>query len=520
MGDRPHRVAALDLGTNSFHLVVAEISPDGAMRTVAREKIMLRLGDEVGATGRIGPAAAGRAIEAVTTLAEVARAQGSTKIVACATAAVREAENGAAIAGALGEAAACQIEVISGEQEARLIFRAVQASVDFDGQTALGIDIGGGSVEFAVGDQQTMLWAASVPVGVGRLTARFVDADPLPKKARRALDEHVRHLLEPAAAEAALHRPTLAIGTSGTLLAFARLAAARMGDEPASFDGYRIGRDLMGDIAAELVGADAEARSHLSGIDDRRAGLMPAAAVLVAAILDVFDVTEMVVSTWGLREGILLRETAHPALARTDPRRTRRRSVLALGRRHGIDELHGRQTARLAVALFDALAPDLGLDPQWRDILEDAALIHDVGTQIALKGHDRHGAYLVRHGELAGFEPAERRMLECLVRYHRAGTPKRTNSDIAALPEELRPLVRPLVSILRLADGLDRTRTGNVLGLDVRVERRDIVVRLTSTVGDAGLDLWGGRRKAELLEKISGRRVHVLGPDERLSRAR
>lgn len=520
MGDRAHRVAALDLGTNSFHLVVAEISPDGAMRTVAREKVMLRLGDEVGATGRIGADATRRALDAVTTLAEVARAQGATQIVACATAAVREAENGSALATALGEAAGCPVEVISGEQEARLIFRAVQASVDFDAKVALGIDIGGGSVEFAVGDQQSMLWAASLPIGVGRLTARFVDADPLPKKARRALDEHVRHHLDPIATEAALHEPTLAVGTSGTLLTFARIAAARAGDEPSSYDGYRIDRGLMGEIAAELIGSDAAARARMPGLDDRRIDLMPAAAVLVAAILDVFDVAGMVVSTWGLREGILLRETAHPALARTDPRRTRRRTVLALGRRHRIDELHGRQTARLAGTLFDSLAADLGIDPQWRDLLEDAALIHDVGTQIALKGHDRHGAYLVRHGELAGFEPAERQMLECLVRYHRAGTPKRTNSDIAALPEHLRPLVRPLVSILRLADGLDRSRTGNVLGLDVRVDQRDIVVRLTSTVGDAGLDLWGGRRKAELLEKVSGRRVHVLGPDELLSRSR
>ncbi|MBX7160388.1 MAG: HD domain-containing protein, partial [Acidimicrobiia bacterium] len=191
-------------------------------------------------------------------------------------------------------------------------------------------------------------------------------------------------------------------------------------------------------------------------------------------------------------------------------------SALALGRRHGFDELHGRQTARLASGLFDALAPELGIPLEWRDVLEDAALVHDVGTQIALKGHDRHGAYLVRHGDLAGFEPAERQMLEVLVRYHRAGTPKRNNSDIAALPEELRPLVRPLVSILRVADGLDRSRSGNVLGLDVRVERRDIVIRLTSTVADPGLDLWGGRRKAELLEKVSGRRVHILGPDEPL----
>lgn len=514
MGDRSHRIAALDLGTNSFHLVVAEVSPEGALRTVAREKVMLRLGDEVGATGRIGPAATERALAAVTTLAEIARSQGATEIVACATAAVREAEDGAAFARALEDAAGCPVEVISGEQEARLVFRAIQASIDFGTEIALGADIGGGSVEFCVGDQHSMTWAASLPLGVGRLTARYARSDPLSNKAKRALDGHVRGLLEPAAAEARLHDPALAVGTSGTLLTFARIAAARAGTEPSSYDGYRMGRATVDDIAADMLARDARERAKVAGLDDRRVDQMPAAAVLVTAILDVFDLDELVVSTWGLREGILLRETAHPALARSDPRRTRRRSVLALGRRHGVDELHGRQTARLCVALFDALAPVLGVPSEWRDILEDAALVHDVGAQIALKGHDRHGAYLVRHGDLAGFEPDERQMLEVLVRYHRAGTPKRTNTDIAALSPELRPLVRPLVSLLRLADGLDRSRSGNVLGLDVSVDPRDIVVRLTSTVADPGLDLWGARRKAELLEKVSRRRVHVLGPDE------
>lgn len=516
MGVRPHRIAALDLGTNSFHLVVAEVSPEGTLRTVAREKVMLRLGDEVGASGRIGPDASRRALAAVVTLAELARSQGATRIIACATAAVREAENGAVFARSLEDAAGCSVEVISGEQEARLVFRAIQASVDFAGQVALGTDIGGGSVEFCVGDQHSMRWAASLPLGVGRLTARFVSSDPLSKKERGGLDGHVRRLLQPAAVEARLHEPTLAVGTSGTLLTFAKIAAASAGAEPSSYDGYRVGRTVIDEIAADLLACGARERAKVPGLDDRRVDQMPAAAVLVTAILDAFELTELVVSTWGLREGILLRDTAHPALARSDPSRTRRRSVLALGRHHGADELHGRQTARLAVALFDALAPALDIPPQWREILEDAALIHDVGAQIALKGHDRHGAYLVRHGDLAGFEPDERQMLEVLVRYHRAGTPKRTNADIAALPPELRHLVRPLVSILRLADGLDRSRSGNVLGLDVRVDRRDVVVRLTSTVADPGLDLWGARRKAELLEKVSGRRVHVLGPDEPL----
>jgi len=514
MTDRLHRVAALDLGTNSFHLVVAEITPDGAMRTVAREKIMLRLGDEVGATGRIGADAEQRALDAVATLTEIARTQGAVSILAAATAAIREAENGAAVVAALEDVAGCPVEVISGELEARLIFRAVQESVDFDGATVLGVDIGGGSVELTVGDQQTLGWATSLPLGVGRLTARFVHGDPIAKAERFALDRHIRSALASASSDVADMSPTLAVGTSGTLLTFARIVAAARGDDPSSFDGYRVTAGEIAGVARRLLRADVAERGRVPGLDERRVDLMPAASVLVLAILDEMHVTDVAFSTWGLREGLLLRESAHPALARTDPSRTRRRSVLALGRRHNFDESHGRQTTRLALALHDALGEELGVGTQWREVLEGAALVHDVGNVIALKGHDRHGAYILRHGELAGFEPDDRALLEALVRYHRSGSPRRTNADVARLPEAHRVALRPLLALLRIADGLDRSRSGNVQGLDVSSSRSEIVIRLRSSSGDPALDLWGGRRKAGLLAKVAGKRVRILGPDD------
>ena len=501
------RIAAVDMGTNSFHLAVVEVGGAGALRTVAREKEMLRLGDDVAATGRIGEAAEARAVETLGRFADVARAHGAQEVQAYATAAIREAENGVEFVDRLAAATGVDVEVISGEREAQLIFKAVQASIDFDGARALAVDIGGGSVELMVGDQRHLEWGASLRLGVARLTKQFAHSDPLSEADRGALDAYVRAALEAAAAEAVRHGWNVVVGTSGTLLALGRIVAAARGEEPPSLHGYRVSRDDLDAALARLLGLDAPGRLDVDGLEARRADLMPAAAVLVGALCGLFDVGEMVLSTWALREGMLLAAVDHPVYANIDPARTRAHSVLALGRTHGFDELHGRQTARLAGTLFDALREELGVDPDRRELLGHAALVHDVGTRVSPRGHHKHGAYLVRYGELAGFEPEDRALLAALVRYHSRSGPKEDHPEYAALGEESRGVLLPLVALLRVADGLDRSRTANVLGLDVRPDPDAVRIRLTSTTADPSLDLWGGRRKAVLLSELLGRPV-------------
>lgn len=519
MSQIPTRLAALDLGTNSFHLVVAEAGESGALRTITREKEMLRLGDVVAATGRIG-AASEVALEAIRRLTEIARAQGVDEVAACATAAIREAEDGSDFVEAVFAETGVEVQVISGEREAQLIFQALQASIDFDGRRALGIDIGGGSVEFAVGSQSKLDWVGSVRLGVGRLTATHVSSDPVKPKERRDLEGLIRSTLAPVVEEAGAHGYDFGIGSSGTLLSFARIAQARVqgdesqGDGAASLTGYRLAADTVRDLCKMLVKSDAERRSRIPGLEPKRADLMPAAAVLVGVVLDELALEEIVFTEWGLREGILLRQLAHPVFSSGDPSRIRARAIRDLGVRHHFDELHGRQTARLSGALFAELHDDLGLSADDRELLELAAMIHDVGNTIARKGHHRHGAYIVRHSELAGFEPEQRALLAALVRFHRSGEPRDGIPEYDALTEGQKGRLRPLLALLRIADGLDSSRHGNVLGLDVRVDTDEILIRTVSTSGDPGLDLWGGRRKSELLSKLTGRRIVIVGPDE------
>jgi exopolyphosphatase/guanosine-5'-triphosphate,3'-diphosphate pyrophosphatase len=221
------RIAAMDLGTNSFHLLVVDANPDGSIPPVLREKEMLRLGDAVGPAGRISEPAADSALAAVRRFCDLAASAGATEIIACATSAIREAENGSEIVDRIARETGVIVDVISGRDEARMIFRAIRAGVELGDSPALCFDLGGGSLEVMVGDAAGLLWSDSVKLGVARLSSELVRSDPLTDDDRQRLRARLALVLAPLAAEVADMRPALVVGTSGTLCELGRLVAAR-----------------------------------------------------------------------------------------------------------------------------------------------------------------------------------------------------------------------------------------------------------------------------------------------------
>src|SRR6478735_8029989 len=220
------RIAALDLGSNSFHLLVADVHPDGTFEAVTREKEMLRLGDDVARDGRISPAAAERAVACVRRLHQLADALGAHEVIAKATSAIRTASNGSELVDRIEAETGVEVEVISGLEEARLIFAAVRASLVLEPAPALCVDIGGGSVEIVIGDAAGPRWATSVTLGVGRLTAELVQSDPPSRADRTGLEARIRDGLAPIVEEVRSRKPQMAVGSSGTINDLARLAAA------------------------------------------------------------------------------------------------------------------------------------------------------------------------------------------------------------------------------------------------------------------------------------------------------
>jgi len=514
------RIAALDLGSNSFHLLVVETRPDGSFLPLAREKEMLRLGDVVAREGRLTEDAIEAAIDTVRRFRTIADVQHSDEVVAMATAAMRQAANGPEAAERIEAATGVKIQVVSGIREAQLIFDAVRGSVLIDPSPALCADLGGGSLELSVGDRFGLTYAASLHLGVGRLTTEFVRTDPPSRKDRARLREQISKSLDEVLEDVVACGPKLLVGTSGTLCALARGAAAmRDGNVPYSVNQLTVtARELaaLGEVIYELPSCE---RARLPGIDARRAELLPAGAAVAEVLMERTGMRELTVSEWGLREGIVISTISkHDRVEfSNDPRAIRRASVMSLCLRSRWPEAHSRQVARLAIELFDSTVTLHGLDAEDRELLELGALLHDIGEHVSRDGHARHSAYLIENGDLRGFSPVEIKMLSCLGRYHVRGRPRESFQAWEGLERKDRDRVTKLLSMLRIADGPDASHDSVVGPVGVELSRAAVEI-IVSARGDAELERWMLQRKKmlfqELFELPISFEVVPTGPEE------
>jgi len=504
------RIAALDLGSNSFHLLVADVHPDGTFATVRREKETLRLGDVVAGEGRISEGAADRAVRAARRLRRLAEASGATELIAKATSAIRGAANGSEVVDRIESEAGVEVDVISSREEARIIFGAVRSSVVMDPGPALCFDLGGGSVEIMVGDQSSLLWTTSLNLGVGRLTAEHLHTDPPSASELRRIDEVVRSALGPVAHDVAHYAPSLAIGSSGTLSdLIAIISAERSGETPpAQRNQISATRAEIESLHSRLAAMDGSQRRQLAGLEAARVDLVVAGSVFLVAAMEMFDLHALTISDWALREGMVLDAVGHhdPDDWSDDPHSLRRAAVSGLARRCTSDAAHTMHVAALAQNLFDETSHIHGLGADDREMLEYGALLHDIGHHVSREGHHRHAAYLVEHCGLRGFSPREVRFLATLVRHHRRGEPKASEPLYGSLEPADRARVRSLAAILRIADGLDRGRRQVVDNATAHVGEDLVILRLRAH-DDAELELWGARRRRDLFEAVFGRDV-------------
>jgi exopolyphosphatase/guanosine-5'-triphosphate,3'-diphosphate pyrophosphatase len=504
------RVAAMDLGSNSFHLLVADVHADGHIDPLVQEKEMLRLGDVVSRRGAVPPTAADQAIATVRRFRLLAEAAGATEVLAKATSAIRRAANGGELVDRIRAETGVHVEVIGGLEEARLIFGALRASVVLDPAPAVCFDLGGGSLEVMVGDASSLMWATSVPLGVARLTTDCVHSDPISKSDRRALRARIVEVLTPVVAEVQSFEPKLAVGSSGTLESLAEMVAARRAeDAPATLNQLTITRQEFLALHKDLLASRASDRLRYEGLDARRVDLIVTGSMVLATAMELFDLDRLTISEWALREGIVLDAVGRhdPDEWSDDPHAIRGSAVLALARRCNWSEPHARQVATLSLDLFDATAGMHGLGDAERELLEFAAHLHDIGEHVASSGHHKHGAYLVRNGQLRGFSPGEIELLAAIVRWHRRGEP-RVSDEFPLLDADAIERVRVLAALLRVADGLDRSRNQNVYGLDAMVTPSLVLLRVRS-LDDAELEVWGARRKRALLEKVLDRELEL-----------
>lgn len=503
------RIAAIDIGTNSIHMIVVHVRPDLSFEVIDREKDMVRLGAG-GLDGRsITPSAMTAALQTLSKFRRLAESHKVDEIVAAATSATREADNGGDFIAAVDRQTGIRVRIISGAEEARLIHLAAVYGVDVGSSEACVIDIGGGSVEVTLGSATELVQAKSFKTGVIRLTERFVKSDPLNRRDERRLVKHVRREMHDYLERLAGRGFDRVIGTSGTILSLGVLAQAEAGVRLADVRNQRIAAKAIHRLRKRLVESDIEERLAFAGMDPRRADLSVSGAVLLDTILRDLGAAEITLCDLALREGLILDyiRSNKARISKIDRYPDiRRRSVIELGERCSYWSEHAQQVARLALSLFDQTRSEHGLGEREREWLEYGALLHDVGVHISYEKHHRHSYYLIKHGDLRGFEPHEIEVIALLARYHRQALPKKSHDGYGALDAKLRRVVKTLAAMVRLAEGLDRSHAQTVSAIDLYPRQGDFLARLR-TNGDAELELWAANRHVAPFETVLGRRI-------------
>ena len=499
------RVAAIDVGSNSLHMVVAEVDADGRFHVLDRAKEMVRLGAGTLRNGELSAKAMDDGVRTLATFKTLAERLEVSRVQAVATSAVREAANGGDFIKRVKDEVGWRVKVIQGREEARLIFLGVRHAIDLVSvPPSLIVDIGGGSVELILVEDGQAVWMDSLKLGVARLSDLYLPNDP-PKAEDlqtlgRAIDDELAtvkgHLKSGA---------TRVIGTSGTMLNLVTMAA-RANGEPITGGVHNLAVDAtdIRRIRKEVCRCGRGARAKIKGLDAKRADLIVAGAVVADRILSTVGATTVTACTWSLREGVLLDFISRHQEGIEEVERfesPRIRSVVRLARHLGETSQHGTQVAKLALLIFDQVQEELDLPPQSREWLQYASLLHDIGHHIAHKNHHRHSHYLIKNSELLGFDTAEIDVIALVAKYHRKATPKDSDADIAALPKNTRRVIAPLSAILRLADSLDRSHFGVVKDLHLERLSDHMLCTLDTGEEDAALEIWESTQRSKPLEQ-------------------
>jgi exopolyphosphatase/guanosine-5'-triphosphate,3'-diphosphate pyrophosphatase len=506
------RIAALDIGTNSVHMVIASASGVTGFEVLDREREVVQVGRGSFATGRLRADAIQRTVDAVARHVQLARRHQVDHILCTATAAVREARNGGDFLRAVREAAGVLPRVIPSEEEGRLIYLAVQSALELPEAPALVVDIGGGSMQLVVGTRDRMAVALGVPLGALRLTERMVHSDPPSRRELQRLRRHVRRTAREVLARVARHEPVAVYGSSGSIHALATAAHwADTGQDLTHLNGHLAGTESLVRLTRRLQRMTQAERERIPGMDAARAEIIVPGAIVLTHVLETLGAEGITLSDYGVREGLVtdyLRSHPHEVSTLESGENLRHRSVLQLLARFPLNEKHAQHVGRLALALYDGLRPLHGLDGNARELLHYAALLHDVGAVLGYDGHGAHSYYIIRHGNLRGLTSDELEMIALVARYHGKERPRKKDPLVKALDRSSRRRLRWLAAMLRVAEGLDRSHYQLIRG--VRVARREGRVSILVTARrDARLELWAARRRTALLERLLDLRVRV-----------
>jgi len=510
-------VAFIDLGTNSARLLVIRLNPNRSYSVLTQQKEVVRLGEGEFADNMLTPDAIDRTVTVLSRFAEVARSLGASDIVAVATSATRDAQNRDTLITSIREEADFELNVISGPEEARLIWLGVSSGVKIGKTKSLFIDIGGGSTEIIVGDQYEASLLRSLKLGAIRTTNTFVPPDlngPFPPLVIQAIQKHIRSRASHTIRHVFGKKIQQAFGSSGTITTLEAIAAG-MSNSAVSHRVGIITRDELSAVITHLCSLPLKERRCVQGLNPDRADIIVAGALILDSLLEQAGIPEIHVSSRSLRDGLLVDYLSRiPGFPYADQEPIRSASIRHLGRVCHINEPHANHVRDLALSLFDS-ARQAGLHnlpDSSRELLSYAAILHDTGQFISFPGHQQHSFYVITHAPLLGFNEHEILIIALITRYHRKKMPRRKDPSYGPLTNDDKMMVQILAVFLRMAENLDRSHDGRVISARLlATERRKITLKLEYN-SDCSLEQWailGDIRSFERTMK-RGLKIEVL----------
>jgi exopolyphosphatase / guanosine-5'-triphosphate,3'-diphosphate pyrophosphatase len=515
-------VAFVDIGTNSVRLLVVRLNPNHSYTILTRQKQQVRLGEGEFEDDEIRPDAIERLVLVCKTFHDLARSFNAEEFVAVATSAMREATNQLGILHLLRQEAGFEVRVISGQEEARLIYLGVSSGTHLEDRMAFFIDIGGGSTEIAVGGERNYHYLHSFRLGAIRLSNLYLGSDvfgPVSKDQYRKIQNHVRDSVIRSITKLKKERIDCAIGSSGTIINLAEIAQKTQPPHTQPSEQVLRYTDLRRVIDL-LCNLPLEQRRKVPGINPERADIIIPGAIILETFMKDLSLDTIAITGRGLQDGLLTdylsRMDAFPLLGDLSPRQ---RSVLQLGRSCGINEAHARTVTSIVLELFDS-ARELHLhscSDRERELLEYSSFLHDIGSFISYTNHHAHSYYIIRNSELLGFDQQEITFMAYLARFHRKKTPKKKDPEITELDSHEQEVLRVLTPFIRLAETLDRSHTALIQHVRFsKVDKEAIHLEVVAR-GDCQLEIWGIEGEKKAFEKIFGKKLIFEIIDSRIS---
>lgn len=505
------KLAAIDIGTNSIHMIIVEATSQSSFKILEREKTMAKLGVGVFASSYISDRAFEVGLQTIGRYVQLADRLEVDEIVTAATSAIREAHNGESFLNEVVARSGLSPRIISGKEEARLIWLAVRNSIALEQEKALILDIGGGSTEVVIGDRHKVLFGDSMPLGVLRLLDMFDDKGAVGVEGRKVLEAHIRFVAEEIFDK--IHHLSFdrVIGTSGTIRTMGEAAYLAAGGESwQSVNAQTVGLSELSDLTQELLEMKFKERAKVDAVSDKRADAIHLGGVLLVQLLKLAQVKEITLCDASLREGMILDYLQkHSQEVEALPRSLdlRHRKAAHLVHKYESNWENNCHVARLALQIFDRTQELHEYGSYEREILEFAALLHDIGQFISFRKHHKNSRYILKRSDPRGFTDEEMLLIRHLVRYHCKAKPSKKHKKFKKLSKQHRHLVKMLSGILRIAVALNKTKSQRVKQIDCQISSETIEINLLGA--DIAVEVWAARRCRHVLAKATKREVEI-----------